>query len=613
MSPGGRIRDSDIEAVRERTDIVQLVSEYVELKKTGREFRGPCPFHQEKDPSFYVNPAKGVYFCFGCKAHGGIFNFVQEMEGLSFKEAVERLADRIGYQVSYEAATPADMERRTARERLLRLNQTAADYFSYLLKEAKEGNKAHEYLTGRGFSEQIIEEFHLGYAPPGWDNLSSFLLKKGFAEGEVVTAGLARARSGGEGSGHGIYDIFRNRVMFPILDHRGRVVAFGGRRMPDAPEGEPKYLNSPETPVYRKGHTLYGFFQSRASIQDSQQAIVVEGYTDLLALWQAGIKDVVATLGTALTENHFELLNRFCERACLSFDADRAGMDAALRPLGFWSRFKIEVFVVTLPEGQDPASLVESGGADAFNKVREAAEPLLDFALRKTIEACDTSTPMGRRKAMERCVPVLSRVSSDAMRPVRNDLVRKIGGWLDIPEETVEVYIREASRISGKSAGDAGIRAPVMWEKVEREAMRVLLQNPDALIEHGYLDIDYFTDEHNMRIFEMLKEISLNDEEVLRAEYDSIVRRMVEGIEDESLRARVVQLWMEPQPVGTPGYEDKVFDRLRYMFFKKQKRKIELEISRVNEKIEPKKYDALCNQMLELDQVIKEQFPYDHS
>jgi DNA primase len=590
LSPGGRIKDSDVDAVRERTDIVALISEYVPLKKSGREFRGPCPFHQEKDPSFYVNPAKSVYFCFGCKAAGGVFNFIMQVEGLNFNDAVERLADRIGYQLSYEAASPGDAKRRSERDRLYALNRTAADYFHYILRETERGGNALSYLAARGLEEGLVDTFNLGFAPAGWDNLSDFLVKKGYSERELVTAGVAKERPRGK-EGRGVYDIFRNRIIFPIMDHRGRVVAFGGRRMEEATEqGEPKYLNSPETPVYRKGRTLYGFYQARTGIQDAAEAVVVEGYTDLLALWQAGITHVVATLGTAMTENHFELLNRFCDKVFLAFDADRAGVDAALRPIEFWNRFKVEVMVIMLPEGEDPASLVEKGGASAFKKFQDSAEPLLDFAARKKIEACDTTTALGRRRAMEVCVPIIAKVSSEDMRPVRNDLLRKVAGQLDMPLETVEVYMREASRLSGRAAErGAGVEVPAMWQKVEKEALRVLVHDPEALIEHDYLDTDYFSDESYKKIFEKLKEISIYDENLIRADFETIMSRFVESVEDEHLRSILAELLMEPPPQSRTGYEDKVFERLSYLFFKKQKDRIEFEMNRVNKRLEPKK------------------------
>lgn len=614
MSPGGRIKNSDIEAVRERTDIVQLISEYVPLKKSGRQFRGPCPFHKEKDPSFYVDPAKAVYHCFGCKVGGNSFDFVMKADGLKFNEAVERLADRLGYQLSYEASSEAELKGRLEKDRLFKLNQTAAEYYQYMLRETEQGGKAREYLSERGFAEKIIEEFKLGFAPGGWENLAGFLTKKGYEAREVVTVGLARERSAGQAQGRGIYDVFRNRVIFPILDHRGRVVAFGGRAMPDAPaENEPKYLNSPETPIYRKGHTLYGYYQARTSIQDSRQAVVVEGYTDLLALRQAGIDGVVATLGTALTENHFDLLARICDNVYLAFDADRAGLDAAQRALEFWNRFRMEVFVVSLPPGEDPASLVEKGGAEAFTERKAAAETLLDFALTRVIDGCDTATPMGRQRAMAACVPVISKVSGDEFRPVRNELLRKVGGLLNMPEETVEVYMRQAVRTTpgpGPRA-ESGSRAPAMWDKVEREALQVLMHHPEVLFEQAYLDDEYFTDPSNKKIFAMLKEFPVCDEETLQAEFDSFVRGMLEQLEDEDLRGRITRLVVEEPPECSPGYEHKVFETLKLNFFKGEKRRVEFEVSKINPKLEPKKYEALCARLLEIQQVIREQFPFD--
>ena len=615
MSPG-RIRQSDIDTVRERTDIVQFISEYVPLKKSGRQFRGPCPFHKEKDPSFYVDPAKGVFHCFGCKAGGNVFDFVEKADSLAFGEAVERLADRIGYQLSYDVSSEAEQKGRMEKDSLFKLNQTAADYYQYMLRETEPGRNARRYLSQRGFGDKIVDEFCLGFSPPGWENLVGFLAKKGFSDRDIVAVGLGRERSAARADGRGIYDVFRNRVMFPILDHRGRPVAFGGRAMPDSQaENEPKYMNSPETPIYRKGHTLYGYYQARGAIQDSREVVVVEGYTDLLALRQSGIAGVVATLGTALTENHFDLLARVCDKVYLAFDADRAGMDAARRALEFWNRFRLEVFVVILPTGEDPASLVEKGGADEFTRYKEKAETLLDFSVRKVIEGCDTSTAMGRQRAMAACVPVISKVSSDELRPVRNELVRKVGGLLDMPEETVEVYMRQAVK---KAPGpgvraEPGARAPAMWDKVEREALHVLIHSPGVLVEQIYLDDEYFTDPGNKKIFEMLKEFPVCDEEDLQVEFDSFVRGMLERLEDEDLRGRVTSLIVEPPPEGVQGYEHKVFETLKLNFFKREKRRVEFEISKVNPKLEPKKYESICARLLEIQQVIREQFPYDHN
>jgi DNA primase len=270
---------------------------------------------------------------------------------------------------------------------------------------------------------------------------------------------------------------------------------------------------------------------------------------------------------------------------------------------------------VILPTGEDPASLVEKGGADEFTRYKEKAETLLDFSVRKVIEGCDTSTAMGRQRAMAACVPVISKVSSDELRPVRNELLRKVGGLLDMPEETVEVYMRQAVK---KAPGpgvreEPGARAPDMWDKVEREALHVLIHSPGALVEQMYLDDEYFTDPGNKIIFEMLKEFPVCDEEDLQVEFDSFVRGMLERLEDEDLRGRVTSLIVEPPPEGVQGYENKVFETLKLNFFKREKRRVEFEISKVNPKLEPKKYESLCARLLEIQQVIREQFPYDHN
>lgn len=614
MSPGGRIRDSDIEAVRERTDIVQVISEYVPLKKAGREYRGPCPFHKEKDPSFYVNPAKEVFFCHGCKAGGNVVSFLMQIDGLGFAEAIEKLADRIGYRLTYDAASPDELKGRLEKDRLFKLNQTAADFFHYNLVETPAGGPAREYLAGRGFSSGIAGEYRIGFAPPGWENLSGFLSRKGFEEREMATVGLARERPAGRSrDGRGVYDLFRDRIMFPILDHRGRVVAFSARRMPGEEEG-PKYINSPESPVYRKGKVLYGFYQARQAIQDAREAVVVEGCTDLLALRQAGVMPVVAPLGTALTESHLELLSRFSDRIFLAFDADRAGMEAAKRVLEFFNSFSLEILVITLPPGEDPASVIEKGGAGAFLDLKERAVSILDFSVERIIASMDTSSAVARQKALQACAPVLSRVASPEMRPARDELLRKVASRLEMPEETVQVFARNALRPPGARARDGAgqARLGLMSDKVESEALRVLAHSLEALREHRYLDDGFFAEPVNKKILAILKEFPVGDEEVSQTEYDAFLRQRADTAEDEGVRRRLLELLVESPPDCGQGEEGRVFDRLMLMFLKRRKQKVEADIRNTNKRLEPKKYDALCGQLLELQQLIRDQLPYDH-
>lgn len=610
MAPG-RIKDSDLEAVRERTDIAGLISEYVPLKKAGREFRGPCPFHKEKDPSFYVNQQKGVYHCYGCNASGNAITFLMEHDSLTFGEAVERLADRLGMRLERVAASPEEAKKRDLKDRLFRLNTAAAEFFRHQLLETPQGKPALDYLSGRGIDREVIDDFKIGYAPDSWDALSVFLNKKGFGNVDIVDAGLAGERSR-EGGRPGLFDFFRNRVMFTVIDHMGRVVAFSGRVMP-ASDDTRKYINTKETPVYHKGSVLTGYYQSRAAIQDMREAVMVEGFTDLLALWRAGLKNVVAPLGTAITEHHFELLSRSADRIYLAFDSDRAGMDAAARALELFSRFKLEVFVVRLPEGQDPASMVESGEADSFRDAIEEAEQLFEFACERTIARNDISTPMGRRRAMEACMPVLQKVSGDDMKPVLNDLVRKLSGWLDMPQETVKFFLTEAKRPEARtSSRREERRATGMWDKVEREALELLLQDAGAFADHQYLDADYFTNPLYKTIIEMLKDMPFGAEYIEQAEHENLIGRLIGDVGDPSLRAAVTRLFMDPLPRSEPGYEEKVFDSLSRRFFEGKKRQAELEIGKVDKKREPKKYEALCDRLFELNQIIKEQYPFDH-
>lgn len=609
---GGKIKGADIDNVRERTDIVRLIGEFVTLKKSGNQYRGLCPFHKEKGPSFYVDPDKGVYHCFGCKAGGTAYDFVMKLEGLSFPEAVERLADRIGYQLSYTEGSGDEIKARLGRERLLKMNQLAAEYYHHMLLRNESGIAARNYLKTRGFEKEIVTEFQLGYAPASWEGLTGFLKGKGYTEDEMVTIGLSARRK----QKTGVFDIFRDRVIFPIADRRGKVVAFGGRSLPDSGEDArtsgPKYLNSPETPVYRKRSTLYGYYQSRATMQESREAIVVEGYTDLLALWQAGLHSVVATLGTALTENHFALLGRHCDRVYLCFDADTAGVEAARRALEFFGLFHFEVFVITLPQGDDPASLVAGSGLESFMEFRQKAVPLLEYSVRRIIDGVDHSTSMGKQRAMAACLPVLKKVATPDFLPVRNELARLISGLLHLPEETVEVFLRRSLKKERPGMGQAdGGRddRQAMWEKVENEAMTVLMHDPSVLLEQMYLDSDYFIDGGNKKIVDMLKEFSINDENDIQAGFDTFIGSMLERLDGE-LRAKASGYLMTAVPEGGPERTRKVFETLQLNFFKREQQRIEFEIGRVNSKLEPRKYEALCNSLLDIQQLIREQYPY---
>lgn len=410
MSGGGSSRAEsrgwDLEEIRRRADIVELISPHVRLRKAGRRLSGLCPFHQEKTPSFTVDPEKGLWHCFGCKAGGDIFRFVEMTEKVDFQEAVELLARRLGLQ----PRTPAAASQSRAKERLLALHERAARFFNSALK-GRAGASALDYLKKRGVSNDSIETFVLGYAPDAWDALLIAMDKHGFAAKELGRAGLAIQRDDGgqarrSSSEGGFYDRFRNRVIFPIRDATGRVIAFGGRALAD--DQQPKYLNSPETTLFQKGQTLWAFDLARRAMGEKGRAIVVEGYMDAIACHEAGLTEAVATMGTALTTHHVDLLRRRADQLVLAFDSDSAGLAAATRSSELFRQAELDVRVVTLPDGMDPDNVIRQKGADAFRGLADSAVPMLEWELGRALSRGQS----GREgmAALRDAVAILARV-----------------------------------------------------------------------------------------------------------------------------------------------------------------------------------------------------------
>jgi DNA primase len=360
------------EAIRDRIDLVELVSHYVRLERAGKNFKGLCPFHTEKTPSFHVSPALNRFHCFGCGASGDAFTFLMRIEGLSFREAMRRLAERAGIELREESLP---QESPDARERLRRLVYAANFFYRQCLQRAPH---AQQYLAQRGLTPETIEAFELGYAPDGWEHLLRFLQRHNFSLADAEQAGLLKARD----DGSGYYDRFRNRITFPIHDASGRVVAFGARALGDE---EPKYLNSPETPLFEKRHTFYGWHLARGEILRQKAALIVEGYLDLIMLHQYGFQHSLATLGTAFTEDHAARLKRLVERVYLMFDSDAAGVRAALRAGEVLAQAGIPTLVVRLPQGDDPDSLLRTQGAAALQQALDTAIPLAHFGIEQII------------------------------------------------------------------------------------------------------------------------------------------------------------------------------------------------------------------------------------
>ena len=402
--------------IKRRIDIVELISQYVPLKRAGRRFKALCPFHQEKTPSFFVDPVAGYWHCFGCGAGGDVFSFVQQIEGISFPEAGERLAERCG--LTWRQA-PGEQARTERRKLLRRAVELAAGYFQDNL-HGQPGRAALDYLQGRGFSEAIIGEFGLGFAPDSWDGLLKLLAGKGIPVEHMREAGLVKR--GERGSD---YDVFRNRIMFPITDAAATVIAFGGRAMD--PEESAKYLNSPDTPLFNKSRNLYGLAHGHQALVAAKYAIMVEGYTDVLALHQAGLRNVVATLGTAMTAEHLALLRRYVEQVTLCFDADAAGMAAALRNIELFEGSNLEARVMVLPEGVDPDRFVQEEGAERFRELTGEAVDLVEYRLEMVFRPHRGAGAEGLARAAREAVEVLGRVPDRTRR--EEFIVRAADRW----------------------------------------------------------------------------------------------------------------------------------------------------------------------------------------
>lgn len=394
-----KIPEEKIAQVRDATDIVALISNYLTLKKSGKGYQGLCPFHADNSPSFYVNPNTQLYYCFGCQKGGNVFNFLMEMEKMSFIEAVEFLAEKAGIALP---RSQVDDRREKEREALYFVNRWAANLF-YKNLFSQNGKAALEYLKSRGISHEMIKTFGLGYSLPEWDGLIRQAQKDSVSTEILFKAGLVIKRDAG-----GYYDRFRGRIMVPIIDLYKKVLGFGARRLIE--DDSPKYINSPETPIYQKGQILFGLYQSRDAIKQQDQAILVEGYFDLISLFQAGIRNVVATSGTALTAAQARLIRRFTENVILLYDADTAGSLAAMRGADIFLDEGLEVKIVTLPAGHDPDSYVRQRGVDYFKQVLSFAKPIIKFKIETMSRMLDLSTSQGKSKLIDSLLETIIRI-----------------------------------------------------------------------------------------------------------------------------------------------------------------------------------------------------------
>ncbi|MGD8999061.1 MAG: DNA primase [Granulosicoccaceae bacterium] len=477
---GGRIPQNFIDDLLSRVDIVDVIDSRVPLKKKGKDYMACCPFHNEKTPSFSVSQDKQFYYCFGCGASGSALGFLMDYEHMDFVEAIHALARQVGVEVPSEDGP--DTPRGPDPNPLYAMLEQAARFYRNQLREHPHASRAIDYLKGRGLTGDIAKDFGIGYAPSGWDNLLRTYGDSDEHKQVLITTGMVIDK------GDRCYDRFRDRIMFPIRDRRGRVIAFGGRVL--SKDDEPKYLNSPETPVFHKGQELYGLFEARKALRDIPRLLVVEGYMDVVALAQFGIRYAVATLGTATTSEHLNRLFRITEEVVFCFDGDRAGRAAAKRALenalslmkgGRQARF------LFLPEGEDPDSLVRAEGAEAFTRRVQQATPLSDFLLESLHGEADTSSTDGKARLAELAKPMLSRIPQGIYRDLLTERVAEEAGT---SSDNIAKHLDEAPPPPAPEARQKAAPASKEKSSLLRNALRCLLQQPALASEAG--DIQRF-------------------------------------------------------------------------------------------------------------------------
>ncbi len=482
----GLIPDDKISDIKNSADIIEIISESVLLKKGGRNFLGLCPFHSEKTPSFTVSPDKQIFKCFGCGEGGNVFTFIMKQEGISFPEAARMLANRYGIEIPTQSMTPDQKKRMTEREDLFSINSRAMNYFHYNLTKNAAGGKAKAYLAGRGLTEDMINGFKLGFALDGWDNLVNTLKHKKVSLKLAEKAGIIIEKE------RGYYDRFRNRIIFPIFDAGMQVTGFGGRVLDDS---LPKYLNSPETPVYNKSRSLYGLHRSRQKCRDTGIVYIVEGYMDYLSLCRYGIDNTVATLGTALTPDHVRSLRGYSGetlKAVLVYDSDEAGIKAAQRSIGVFQAGHIDDFILVLPSGYDPDSYLVKFGQESFLKEAAGAKSGFRFLIESAIKK-HTLSFEGKPRVIEEMLDPLSSITDSVKRAI---CIKELSEQTGVEERAISEKARQfsASKASGyrnqavshhpRTDPGRGRQAySGRWNKMEKQIITMMLQYPDILKE----------------------------------------------------------------------------------------------------------------------------------
>jgi len=481
-----------IDEVKQRTDIIDIISQYASLTKAGRTFRALCPFHSEKHPSFFVYPEQQSWHCFGaCNTGGDVFSFIMKKQGIDFGEALRLLAQRAGVAIPSRFEPGAESEE---RQRLYQVNQAAALYFHNLLLDSPAGEKARSYVIGRGFSPKTIADFQLGFSPNSWEGLKQYLMDRGYTESELLTAGLIIEAEAGK-----THDRFRNRLMFPIHDARGRIAGFGARVLDDS---LPKYINSPQTPIFDKSGSLYGINLAKDAIRQQELAVIVEGYMDVITAHQNGFHNVVASMGTSVTEKQVSSLKRLTKNITLALDADAAGDEASLRAVGYENTLDAEVKVIILPRGKDPDDVIKED-AKAWQKLLGEALPVVDYTFNMVTSELDLTTAKGKSSAVDKLLPIIAEIKDDIRQA---HYLQKLAHLLKVSERSIEAALTRIRPRPGRGRAEepkqevATHLYPILSSPIEEYCLALLLQHPELKYRQEGLSPEYFETSENREI-----------------------------------------------------------------------------------------------------------------
>ena len=596
----GRIRDEDVAYIRDRAPIDEVVADYVQLKSAGGgQKKGLCPFHDEKSPSFHVTPSKGYFHCFGCQTGGDVIAFLMKIDHLTFTETIERLADRIGYTLRYDENSSGPVVTSSIRNRLIAAHSEAAKFYQELLNTSPTAAHARELLTKRGFDKAACQIFGVGYSPDEWDGLTKHLRALGYTIDELELAGLSKMGQ------RGPIDKFRNRLMWPIKDISGEIVGFGARKLASDEEDQgPKYLNTSETPIYKKSQVLYGLDLAKKEIAKKRQAVIVEGYTDVMAAHLAGITTAVATCGTAFGTDHIRILRRllmdddsFRGEVIFTFDGDAAGQKAALRAFSEDQKFVTQTFVAVEPDGLDPCELRQEKGDLALRDLIARRVPLFEFAIRAELAHHKLDTPEGRVNALNAAAPVVAQIRDKSLRP---EYTRLLAGWLGVEVEVVTRAVAQGVKATPKThieveeTQSAPNFRPDPNEArliLEREVLKARLQEPQLFSGDLWSSIEGGAFTHPAYI-------------AMRTAIDLNAKLSPEGITDENLRALFTELTVEPiRADGKPTqvYVASIVARLREVAISRSIAELKSSLQRLNPVENEIEYNAAFAQLVALE------------